>query len=84
MYVWATLLHLYKKPLTSQLILILRFRILLGYQGPNAYIISYNLSSALLDLNIIKQKLDKDLLLDCVIYATQTRPFISSSLGLVP
>ena len=83
-HIWATLFHLYKRPLMSQLILILRFGALLGYQGPDAYIISNNLSFALFDLDIIKQKFNKDLLLGCVIYVTKKKPFISSLLGLVP
>ena len=68
----------------SQLILILRFGALIGYQGPDAHIISRNLSSALLDANVIQQKLKDDLLVGRVIPAAQINPFISSPLGLVP
>ena len=83
-YAWATLFHPYKAPLTSQFILILRFGARLSYQGSDIYIILYNLSSTLFDSDVIKQKLDKSLLLDCIIHATQIRPFISLPLGLIP
>lgn len=64
--------------------MILRFGALIGYQGPDAHIVSPNLSSALLDANIIQKKLNDNLLAGRVIPATQTTPFISSPLGLVP
>lgn len=83
-HAWATLLHPYKAALPSQLILILRFGALLGYQGPPANITSHNLSSALLDSTVIQEKLEQDLILGRVIPATQSSPFISSPLGLVP
>lgn len=83
-HAWATLLHPYKGALPSQLILILRFGALLGYQGPPANITSHNLSSALLDSTVIQEKLEQDLILGRVIPATQSSPFISSPLGLVP
>lgn len=83
-HAWATLLQPYKRALTSQLVLILHFGALIGYQGPDAHIVSRNLSSALLDANVIQKNLNDDLLAGCVIPATQTTPFISSPLGLVP
>lgn len=83
-YVWATFLHPYKGVLTSQLILILRFGAFIGYQGPGAYIVSCNLFSALLNPDVIQQKLKDNLLAGCVIPATQITSFISSPLGLVP
>lgn len=59
----------------SQLILILRFGALIGYQGPDAQIISRDLSSALLDANVIQQKLKDDLLAGLVIPAVQITHF---------
>lgn len=83
-HAWATLLHPYKGALPSQLVFILRFGALLGYQGPSSTIISPNLTSALLDSAIIEKKLKEDLQSGQVVQATQTSPFISSPLGLVP
>ncbi len=82
-HAWAILLYPYKGALTSQLILILQFGALISYQGSDAHIISHNLSFALLDINVIQQKLKDDLLAGCIIPAIQTTPFISSPLGLV-
>ena len=45
---------------------------------------SNSLAFALFDPQIITEKLKDDLLLRCVIPATQSYPFISSPLGLVP
>lgn len=83
-HAWATLFHPYPGPLPSQLILILRFGALIGYQGPSSTIISRNLNSATLDPTVIQQKLDQDLLSGRIIPAFQLSPFISSPLGLVP
>lgn len=81
---WAVLLQHYKGALPSQLLLILRFGTLIGYQGPESTIISHNLASALLDSAIIQQKLEEDLKSGQIIPATQSTPFVSSPLGLVP
>lgn len=83
-HAWATLLYPYKGALPSQLILILRFGALTGYQGPSSTIISPNLSSARLNPAVIQRKLEQDLASGQVVLATQTSPFISSPLGLVP
>lgn len=56
----------------------------MGYTGPPTLIHSENLTSALLDPQSITQKLQDDLSSGRVIPATQTYPFISSPLGLVP
>lgn len=68
----------------SQLTLMLRFETLISYQGPDTHIVSCNLSLALLNANVIQQKLSNNLLAGCIISATQTSPFISLLLGLVP
>ena len=83
-HVCTIFLHPYKRLLTSQLILILRLSALLGYQELDASIISRSLSFALFNSDIIKQKLDENLLLGRIIHTTQTKPFIFLSLGLVP
>ena len=68
---------------SPQLVFILRFGASLGYEGPLLTITSPNLSSALLDPAVIRQKLDQDIFSGRVISATQLSPFISSPLGLV-
>lgn len=47
-------------------------------------IISKNLAFSLLDPQIITEKLIDDLLLPLIVLATQSYPFISSTLDLVP
>lgn len=69
-HAWATLFYPYKRMFPSQLILILCFGALIGYQRPLSTITSRNLSSALLDPTIIQQKLKQDLLSGRVIPAT--------------
>lgn len=81
---WGILLQHYPGPLYLWLVLILQFGCLFGYEGPPASIHSKNLTSALLDPQIIAQKLQDDLGSGRVIPATQKYPFISSPLGLVP
>ena len=78
------MLRHYPGPLYLWLVLVLQFGCLLGYTGPPAHIHSKNLVFALLDSQIITQKLEEDLLSGRVIPATQKYPFISSPLGLVP
>ena len=65
--------------------MILRFGAQLGYEGPNAFILSKNLASALADTEIIDKKLAEDLRCRRVEKVTNpTMPFISSPLDLVP
>ncbi len=66
--------------------MILRFGAQLGYEGPtDAFILSKNLASALVDTEIINKKLYEDLA-NCQVeeVGNPTPPFISSPLGLVP
>ena len=81
---WGILLRHYPGPLYLLLLLVLQFGCLLGYTGPPTQILSNNLASALLDPQIITEKLRDDLSSGRVIPATQSYPFISSPLGLVP
>ncbi len=65
--------------------MILRFGAQLDYEGPNTFILSKNLMSALADTGIIDKKLAEDLRCRQVEKVTNpTLPFISSPLGLVP
>lgn len=65
--------------------MIIRFGAELGYDEPtDALIFSKNLSSALVDTEIIDKKLRKELALHRIVEVDQERPFISSPLGLVP
>ncbi len=85
---WADLLARYPRSLRIQRIhflMVLRFGAELGYKGPDAFILSNNLASALEDPTIIEKKLQKDLASGCVTPVYQpSRPFICSPLGLVP
>ncbi len=64
--------------------MVLRFREELGYEGPDAFILSDNLASALEDPTIIEKKIQEDLASGCVTLVHQSnRPFIFSPLGLV-
>lgn len=65
--------------------MILRFGAQLGYEGPDTFILSKNLASALADTGIIDKNLADDLRCHRVEEVTNpTLPFISSPLGLVP
>lgn len=66
----------------SQLTLILHFEALIGYQGFDAHIVFHNLSSPLLNVNVIQQKLSNNLLIGRIISTIQTTSFISSPLCL--
>lgn len=82
---WAELLSGYPGSLRVHLPMIIRFGAELGYKGPtDALILSKNLSSALVDTEIIDKKLRDDLELQRVVEVSPERPFICSSLGLVP
>ena len=81
---WGILLRHYPGPLYPLLLLVLQFGCLLGYTGPSTWIMSKNLASALLDPQIIIEKLKDDLLSGRVIPAIQSYPFISSLLSFVP
>lgn len=82
----AELLRNYPGPLRIHLPMIVRFGVELGYKGPtDAFILSKNLSSALVDTDIIDKKLCEDLALKRIIEVkAPTPPFIASPLGLVP
>lgn len=71
------------EPFYQWLMLILEFGCLFGYIGLLAHIYSKNLVIALLDPQIIMQKLKKYLLLECVIFAIQQYLFILFLFGLV-
>ncbi len=65
--------------------MVIRFGVELGYEGPNAFILSDNLASALEDPTIIEKKLQEDLASGRVTPVYRPcRPFICSLLGLVP
>lgn len=82
---WANLLTQYPGSLQIHLPMVLRFGAELGYEGPDAFILSDNLASALEDPTIIEKKLQEDLASGRVIPVHQPyRPFICSPLGLVP
>ena len=66
------------------LLRILRFGTRIGYTGPEAYILSANLQSALLDTDTIQKKLSDDLYNRRVISTSAKAPLIYSPLGLVP
>lgn len=83
---WSHLLQQYPDPnLRIHLVMLLRFGCLLGYQGPDAFILSTNLPSALIDPTVIDDKLANELSAGRVVEVNDlTPPFISSPLGLVP
>jgi hypothetical protein len=62
----------------------LQFGTLVGYEGPDSLIISKNQESVYLALEIIDAKLRDDLAVGRIVPASQSFPFISSPLGLVP
>lgn len=65
--------------------MVLCFGCLVGYEGPDAFILSKNLPSALIDPKIIDEKLTSDLRMARVLEVKiPSLPFISSPLGLVP
>ena len=81
---WAELLSSYPGSIQIHLPMILRFGAQLGYEGPNAFILSKNLASALADTEIIDKKLAEDLRCRRVKEVTiPIMPFISSPLDLV-
>ena len=82
---WAELLARYPRSLRIHLLMILRFGAELGYKGPDTFVLSDNLASALEDPTIIKKKLQEDLASGRMTPVHQpSRPFIFSPLGLVP
>ncbi len=82
---WAVLLAQYPGSLQIHLPMVLRFGAELGYKGPNAFILSENLASALEYPTIIEKKLKENLASGRVTPVHQpSRPFICSLLGLIP
>ena len=63
---------------------ILTFGAQIGYTGPEAFILSKNLSTAVLAPSVIENKLYADLQSKRVLPVNPSLPFISSPLGLVP
>ncbi len=79
---WADLLARYPGSLRIHLPIVLRFGAELGYEGPDAFILSDNLASALEDPTIIEKKLQEDLASGRVTPVHQpSRPFICSPLA---
>ena len=64
--------------------MILCFRAQLGYESSDTFILSKNLVSVLVDIDIIDKKLVEDLENGRVIEVNPTLPFIFSPLGLIP
>jgi ribonuclease HI len=81
---WDTLLAQYPGNLPQILQGIVRHGCLLGYTGPETFILSKNLQSATLDPDTITTKLYDDLQRGRVIRIEPKFPYISSPLGLVP
>ncbi len=82
---WADLLAQYPRSLQIHLPMVLRFGAELGYEGPDAFIFSDNLESAIEDPTISEKKLQEDLASGRVTPVYQlSRPFICSLLSLVP
>ncbi len=81
--VWGILLQYYLGPLYLWLVLILQFGCLFGYEDPPTSIHSKNLTSTLLNPQIIMQKLQEDLGSGWVILATQKYLFIFLLFGFV-
>ncbi len=81
---WAELLARYPGSLRIHHPILLRFGAELGYEGPDAFILSENLASALEDPTIIEKKLQEDLDSGRMTPVHQlSRPVICSPLGLV-
>jgi hypothetical protein len=81
---WETLLSSYPGALPHSITGILKYGVLLGYEGPEKLSLSQNLLSARLNPQTITGQLQSDLILSRVIHTTPDPPFISSPLGLVP
>lgn len=82
---WEKLLDKYPGPLPRTLTDIIQFGALVGYSGPDRYIVSKNLKSAQDAPDIITQKIEDDLALGRIMETTSRGVrFISSPLGLVP
>ncbi len=82
--VWANLFARYPGILRIHLPMVLGLGEELGYEGPDAVILSDNLASALKNLTIIEKELQEDLASSRVILVHQpSRLFICSPLGLV-
>ena len=83
---WSTLLLQYPdQTLRLHLVMLLRFGCLIGYKGPDAFINSKKLPSALIQPDVIDQNIASNLALGRIIEIdAPTNHFISSPLGLVP
>jgi len=81
---WDTFLRLYPGDLRLTLTNILRFGSLVGYTGPDRYILSKNLLSANDAPEVMHDKLLDDLRLRRVVSTIPQPPFISSPLGFAP
>jgi hypothetical protein len=82
---WRCLLSSYPGSLGLLLTTILAFGTLIGYEGPEVLILSENLESAQINVDIITDILENDLILHRVLLLNHpSKPFICSSLGLTP
>jgi Reverse transcriptase (RNA-dependent DNA polymerase)/RNase H-like domain found in reverse transcriptase len=81
---WDTLLQSYPGDLRLIITNILRFGALIGYEGPDRYILSKNLLSANDAPDVMHDKLLEDLRLRRVLPTIPQQPFISSPLGFAP
>lgn len=83
-YAWVALLQHYPGPLPTYIDHILYFGTQIGYEGPDNYLISPNLKSALLAPDTMNEKLQEDLKRNRVIEVYPSLPFLSSPLGFTP
>jgi hypothetical protein len=81
---WQFFLARYPGNLPITIANILQFGTLIGYEGPDSLIISKNQESVYLAPEVIDAKLDDDLAVGRIVPTSQSFPFISSPLGLVP
>lgn len=83
---WSTLLVQYPdQNLRINLVMLLRFGCLIGYEGPDAFIDSKSLPSALIQSDVIDANIANNLALGRIVQIpTPTEYSISSPLGLVP
>ena len=81
---WKALLQPYPGDLGQIIDGIITYGCRLGFEGPQARIISQNLKTALLDEDKMTDMLRKDLILQRVTRSDGCFPFICSPLGFVP
>src|SRR4051812_9350408 len=84
LYAWQSLLNNYPGDLPATLIRILQYGTLLGYDGPEALVLSGNQELVHLRPGVINSKLQSDLADGRIVSTTASSPYICSPLGLVP